>query len=73
MEGETVTVFWPSTNGRVYAVDKNTDLAGEWQEEVDEVLATGEETSYKVTLPLLPDGPVPERLFVRVRDVTNLQ
>lgn len=73
LDKKTMTVFWPSADGRIYAVDKNANLTEVWLEEIDEILATGKETSYEVPLPLLPGGPIPERLFVRVRDVTNLQ
>ena len=69
LPGKTITVYWPSTDGRVYAVDQSTELNDVWLEEVETLDAAGDETSYEIPLP----DPVPDRIFVRVRDVTDLQ
>lgn len=63
----TVTVTWPSAAGRIYGVDFNTDIQGTWLEDVEDFDAVGPESSYTIQL----GDPLPPRLFVRVRDVTN--
>ncbi len=59
----TTSLTWSSRLGRVYSVDKSTDLIN-WQEVDDAVDSQGEATSFNVV------GPEPEeaRLFFRVRE-----
>ncbi len=66
-----ITITWPSANGRSYAIDRSGDMQGFWLEEVDDFLATGPESSY--TLPVVgnPADPLPDRIYVRVRDLTG--
>jgi hypothetical protein len=62
-----LTVTWPSANGRVYAIDRNSFLTDVWLEEIEDFMATGDESSFTITLP----DPMPARAFVQVRDVTG--
>ena len=62
-----LTVTWPSANGRVYSVDFSTDMQGFWLEDEDNFVADGPESSYTLSLA----NPLPDRIFVRIRDITG--
>ena len=59
----TTSLTWSSRLGRVYSVDKSTDLIN-WQEVDDAVDSRGDATSYVVVSP----EPGEARLFFRVRE-----
>ena len=68
----TVTLTWPSVNGRTYAIDTSTELSAEgtdggWAEYDDSIPGVEGEASYEIQLGV----PVPRFLYMRVRDITN--
>ncbi|MGI9244833.1 MAG: hypothetical protein ACR2RV_28780 [Verrucomicrobiales bacterium] len=66
-----MTITWPSANGRLYAIDRSSDMADEWLEEVDDFEADGPESTYTLPVVSNPADPLPARIFVRVRDLTG--
>ena len=60
-----VLIRWNSKPGVKYAIDESTDLAPDWNEITDEVESQGEQTTFRQTLV----APLPERYFVRVREL----
>ena len=68
----TVTLTWPSVNGRTYAIDTSTGLSAEgtdggWAEYDDSIPGVEGEARYVIDL----GAPVPRFLYMRVRDITN--
>jgi hypothetical protein len=68
----TVTLTWPSVNGRTYAVDISTGLSaqgsiGGFLEYDDSISGVEGETRYVIQL----GDPVPRFLYMRVRDITD--
>ncbi|MFT4549775.1 MAG: hypothetical protein ACI8XO_000393 [Verrucomicrobiales bacterium] len=60
-----VVIRWNSRVGIDYAIDESTDLGSPWDEITDGVESQGEETTFRQTL----TAPVPERYFIRVREL----
>ena len=58
-------IRWNSRVGIDYAIDESTDLGSPWDEITDGVESQGEETTFRQTL----TAPVPERYFIRVREL----
>ena len=73
IDNKTIVVSWPSGTGRSYALDVSTGLLGSvedgsWEEYDDSIPGEEDETSYEVII----ENEIPERFFIRVRDITGL-
>ena len=73
IDNKTIVVSWPSGTGRSYALDVSTALLGSvedgsWEEYDDSIPGEEDETSYEVII----EDEIPERFFIRVRDITGL-
>ncbi|MEZ5324864.1 MAG: LamG-like jellyroll fold domain-containing protein [Verrucomicrobiales bacterium] len=61
LEGDTLTVSWPSRDGESFTIEIAPDLQ-DWEEVTDGHASQGAVTSYELTL----DAPRPSTLYVRV-------
>jgi hypothetical protein len=65
-EGSEVVLQFASRSGGSYAVDRATDLSGDWDELDDGLTGVAESTEYRDTD--LPE-PLPEKLYYRIREL----
>ncbi|MEZ5327734.1 MAG: hypothetical protein R3F19_22040 [Verrucomicrobiales bacterium] len=61
---EILQITFPSTANGTYAVETGTDLDKDWQEVTDGYESQGESTIFELPL----EDPVPEELYIRVRE-----